>query len=150
MYTMPLLCMDSPAVVPLSESAVPLCVQTNIHIIVRVLSRNVLLGGKCALGRSLGPSPQENIACLYHSTSIRQCLLAQARAFSMPLLYIAIGKKFGGGSLSVWERSPPPSRLNPDCQCIGLSPTCYSVNSSHLLNVAFFHCCLLHTDNTYI
>ena len=30
--------------------------------LVRVLSRNELLEGKCALSRGLGPSPQENVS----------------------------------------------------------------------------------------
>ena len=83
----------------------------------RVLSRNEFLGrkmvrGKCALGRGLGPSPQESVSVLL-SKHIHLSVSTGRQELSQCHYLNYNWEKFLGGSLSVWERSPPPSRLNP-------------------------------------
>ena len=73
--------------------------------IVRVLSRNEGGGGKmvkgrCALGRSLGPSPQESVSVLlskriYSSVSTGRQELSQCHCFKSQLLKL------------FWEEAPP-------------------------------------------
>ena len=67
----------------------------------RVLSRNEFFGGKmvrgkCALGRGLGPSPQESVSVplskhIYSSVSTGRQELSQCHYFKLQL-----GKLFGG------------------------------------------------------
>ena len=76
--------------------------------------RNIFWGekmvrGKCTLVGGPGTSHQE--ACLYPSTSIRQCLLS-GKNFLNVITSNCNWQKFGGGGgggrLSVWRRSSPP------------------------------------------
>ena len=81
-----------------------------------------MVRGKCALGRSLGPPPPRKVlVCFYLSTSIRQCLLA-GKSFLNAIILNCNWENFWGGSLSVWGRSFPPSRLNPEYYCIAIDP----------------------------
>ena len=98
--------------------------------VIRILSRNEFLGwkmvrGKCALGRGLGPSPQESVSVplsehIYSSVSTGRQELSQCHYFKF-----AIGKTFGGeaGVFGGAVPPPPPGRLNPGdsiAQCSGL------------------------------
>ena len=92
--------------------------------LIRVLSRNVLLGGKmvrgnCALGRGLGLPPRRMLAYLYPNTSIRQCLLTGKNFLNAVTLNCNWENLRGMGKLKcLGEKLPPPththSRLNPD------------------------------------
>ena len=83
---------------------VPVHFSKRIHHIMckcRVLSRNEFLGGKmvrgkCALGRGLGPSPQESVSVplsehIYSSVSTGRQELSQCHYFILQM-----GKLWGG------------------------------------------------------
>ena len=54
-----------------------------------------MVGGKCTLGRGLGPSSRKVLLCLYLSTSIRQCLLA-GKSFLNAITLKCIWENFCG------------------------------------------------------
>ena len=85
----------------------------------RVLSRKEFMGGKmvrgkCALGRGLGPFPQESVSVplsehIYSSVSTGRQELSQCHYFKLQL-----GKPLGGEEAGVFGGKAPPSRLNPE------------------------------------
>ena len=75
-----------------------------------------MVRGKCALGRGLGPSPQESVIVplsehIYSSVSTGRQELSECHYFKLQL-----GNPLGGeaGVFGGEASSPPPSRLNPD------------------------------------
>ena len=71
-----------------------------------------MVRGKCALGRGLGPSPQESVSVLlskhiHLSVSTGRQELSQCHYFKLPL-----GKLLGRNLECLGEKLPP-SRLNP-------------------------------------